>query len=127
MLWLAGWWWIGVSIIHALGGIIIYFAQWQEIAQAGWFNAVAPDPLAPIFPREDAFWFMFLTPFLFILGKLCLWLNHQELVFPISISIILICTMIIGIFLMPVSGIWLALPSIILMLYSSKIAQSQDK
>ncbi|MEY4520738.1 MAG: hypothetical protein RLZZ499_3338 [Cyanobacteriota bacterium] len=56
MLRLAGWWWIGVSALHALGGIILYYPQWQEIAQAGWFNVVAPDPFTPIFSRETAFY-----------------------------------------------------------------------
>ena len=32
MLRLAGWWWIAVSAIHGLGGIILYFEQWQAIA-----------------------------------------------------------------------------------------------
>jgi hypothetical protein len=32
MLRLAGWWWIAVSVIHGLGGIILYFEQWQAIA-----------------------------------------------------------------------------------------------
>ena len=32
MLRLAGWWWIAVSAIHGLGGIILYFEQLQSIA-----------------------------------------------------------------------------------------------
>ena len=32
MLRIAGWWWIGVSGLHTLGGIILYLPQWQEIA-----------------------------------------------------------------------------------------------
>ena len=123
MLRLAGWWWIGVSVIHGLGGIILYFDQWSAIAWDGWFNVIAPDPTAPIFDREDAFWFMFLTPLIFLIGQLCFWADRQQLVFPISIGTILTSTMIIGIFLMPVSGIWLALPPSIMLLYSSKIFQ----
>jgi Family of unknown function (DUF6463) len=86
MLRLSGWWWIAVSAIHALGGIILYFEQWQAIAQAGWFNVIAPDPFAPIFDREDAFWFMFLTPFLFLIGELSLWAVRKKLVFPVSVG-----------------------------------------
>ena len=123
MLRFAGWWWIGVSVIHALGGIILYSTQWREISGGGWFNVIAPDPFAPIFPREDAFWFMFLTPFLFVLGELCLWASRQKLVFPVSLGTILLITMLAGIFLIPVSGIWLALPPSALMFYSSKIFQ----
>ena len=126
MLRIAGWWWIAVSVVHGLGGVILYFEQWQEIAQAGWFNVIAPDPTAPIFPREDAFWFMFLTPLLFLIGELCLWADRRKFVFPISVGTILTVTMVVGIFLMPVSGIWLALPPSIIMLYSSEMLQSSN-
>ena len=115
-----------MSVVHGLGGVILYFEQWQEIAQAGWFNVIAPDPTAPIFPREDAFWFMFLTPLLFLIGELCLWADRRKFVFPISVGTILTVTMVVGIFLMPVSGIWLALPPSIIMLYSSEMLQSSN-
>ena len=121
MLRLAGCWWIGVGILHALGGIILYSTQWQEIAQAGWFNVIAPDPTAPIFPRENAFWFMFLTPFLFVVGELCLWASRQKLVFPISVGTILLITMLAGVFLIPVSGIWLAVPPSVMLIRSSRL------
>ena len=124
MLRLAGWWWIAVSAIHALGGIILYFDQWQAIAQAGWFNVIAPNPFAPIFDREDAFWFMFITPFFFLMGELSLWLASKKLVFPISVGAILLGTVLVGLFLMPVSGIWLGLPPRIMLLWSSKSRQS---
>ncbi len=124
MLRLSGWWWIAVSVIHALGGIILYFDQWQAIAQAGWFNVIAPDPFAPIFDRENAFWFMFLTPFLFLIGELSLWVARKKLVFPISVGAILLSTVLVGLFLMPVSGFWLALPPSIMLVWSSKSLQS---
>jgi hypothetical protein len=45
MVRIAGIWWIVVSLIHGLGGIIIYSKQWQAIARDGWFNLIAPNPL----------------------------------------------------------------------------------
>jgi hypothetical protein len=124
MLRLAGWWWIAMSAIHGLGGIILYFEQWQAISQAGWFNVIAPNPFAPIFDREDAFWFMFITPFFFLMGELSLWLASKKLVFPVSVGAILLGTVLVGLFLMPVSGIWLGLPPSIMLLWSSKSRQS---
>jgi hypothetical protein len=66
MLRIAGIWWIAVSVIHGLGGIIIYAKQWQAmpsasfaIAQDGWFNVIAPNPLAPIFRSKM---FKLITP-----------------------------------------------------------------
>ena len=120
MLRFAGWWWIAVSMIHALVCAIQYFDQWNAIASDGWFNVIAPDLTNPIFDREDAFWCTFLSPLIFLIGKLCLWADRQQIVFPISIGIILIGTMIIGVFLIPVSGIWLALPPSMMMLWTSK-------
>ena len=119
MLRLAGWWWIGVSILHALGGVILYFSQWQEIAGAGWFNAIAPDIYARVYPRETAFWFILLSPFIYLIGELCLWANRQQLVFPLSIGIILLATMSLAVFFVPISGFWLGLPPSIMLLYCS--------
>ncbi|MDJ0572241.1 MAG: DUF6463 family protein [Pleurocapsa sp. MO_192.B19] len=120
MLRLAGWWWIVVSAIHPLVVIIQYFDQWKAIAQDGWFNVIAPNPFAPIFEREDAFWCMFLTPFLLLIGKLCLWAYRRQLVFPLSVGVILTGTMLVGLFLEPLSGIWFALPPSLMLLWSSK-------
>ncbi|MBW4550667.1 MAG: hypothetical protein KME35_06095 [Aphanocapsa sp. GSE-SYN-MK-11-07L] len=120
MLRIAGIWWIAVSAIHVLVGIMLYFDQWQAIAQDGWFNAIAPDPLASMFDSEDALWFMFLTPFLLLLGRLCLWADHQHLVFPRSIGVILIVSVLIGLFLEPISGLWLLLPPSAMLLWSAQ-------
>jgi hypothetical protein len=119
MLGKAGYLWIIVSILHGICGVIFYFKQWLAIAQDGWFNVVAPNPFMPIFEREDAFWFMFLTPFIFLIWNLCLWANRQKLTLPISISSTVLATVLVGIFLMPVSGIWLALPPSIMMFWNS--------
>jgi Family of unknown function (DUF6463) len=120
MLRIAGIWWIALTAIHALVGITLYFDQWQAIAQDGWFNAIAPDPLAPMIDREDALWFMFLTPFLLLLGRFCLWADHQHLAFPRSVGVILIVSVLIGLFLEPISGLWLLLPPSAMLLWSAQ-------
>ena len=124
MLRLAGWWWIVISVLHTLGGIVLYFPQWQEIAKAGWFNAISPDPFAPIFPRETAFWFVLLSPFIYLVGKLCLWAHRQKSILPKSMGVILLITMSVAVFFVPVSGFWLGLAPSIMMLYSSKVFPS---
>jgi hypothetical protein len=120
MLQIAGRCWIAIALIHGIFGLVVYYPQWQAIAQAGWFNVVAPDPFAPIFDRENAFWFMFITPFFFLIGQLSLWVASKKLVFPVSVGAILLGTVIVGVFLMPVSGIWLGLPPSIMFLWTSK-------
>ncbi|MBE9098288.1 DUF6463 family protein [Vacuolonema iberomarrocanum] len=120
MLRIAGWCWMAIAILHAGVGLIVYWPQWQMIGQAGWFNVLAPDPLAPIFEREDAFWFMMMTPFLVILGRLCLWAHWQKLTLPLSVSIILLGVVVCGIVLMPISGFWLVLIPSLMLLWASK-------
>ena len=124
MLRLAGWWWIGVSVLHSVGGIILYYPQWQEIEESGWFNVIAPDPFTPIFPRETALWFILLSPFIYVVGELCLWAHRQKLGFPVSIGVILFATMLVAVFFVPSSGFWLGLPPSIMMLFPSKASQS---
>jgi Family of unknown function (DUF6463) len=119
MLRVAGYWWIVVSMIHATVGSIIFFNQWVAIAQDGWINAVTPNPLALIFEREAAFWFMFLTPFIFLMGQLCLWSDRQHFALPVSMGGILLATVIVGLFLLPVSGFWLVLPPNLMMMWSA--------
>jgi Family of unknown function (DUF6463) len=119
MLRVAGFWWIAVSVIHGLVGIFGYFDQWEAIAQDGWFNAIAPHPLAPMFDREDALFFTVLTPFLFLIGKLCLWAYDRDLVLPTSVGVVLVITICSGIFLLPISGFWLALPPSLMLMWSS--------
>jgi hypothetical protein len=119
MLRVAGYWWIIVSMIHGGVGAIVYSAQWQAIARDGWFNAVEPDPLALVFDRGDAFWFMFLTPFIFLMGQLCLWAERQHLTFPIAIGGTLLGTTLVGLFLLPISGFWLVLPPVLMMIVTS--------
>lgn len=124
MLKIAGWCWIAIAIAHAVFGLIVYWPQWQIIGQSGWFNVVAPDPFAPIFDREDAFWFMMITPFLVILGQLCLWAHQQKLTFPMSVSVILLGSVVCGLLLIPISGFWLVLIPSLILFWSSKATKS---
>lgn len=126
MLRLAGWWWIAVSLIHALVCVIQYSDQWSAIAFDGWFNVIAPNPTAPIYDREDALEVYFSYTLIFLIGELCLWVDRRQIVFPISVGIILTGTMIIGVFLIPVSGLWLALPPSIMMLSTSKSGRASN-
>ncbi|NJK49593.1 hypothetical protein HC931_16845 [Candidatus Gracilibacteria bacterium] len=124
MLRIAGRLWITIAVIHVVYGLIMYYSQWKAIAQAGWFNVIAPDQFSPIFDREDAFWFMMIAPFLMILGQLCLWADQQKLTLPISVSGILLGAVAVGLFLIPVSGFWLVLIPSAMMFWSSKTAKS---
>jgi hypothetical protein len=121
MMRIAGFWWIAIGVIHGLVGTIVFFDQWRAIVQDGWFNVIAPNPLDPVFDREAAFWFMIIAPFFVILGQLCLWASQQKSTFPMSVGIILLATVVIGLSLEPISGIWLGLPPSLLLLRLSRM------
>lgn len=109
MLKLAGYWLIFTSILHFIGGFVFFADPLAEIAQAGWWNAVSPDPFNLNYEREAAFWYMMISPLLFILGMLCGWIEEQKLIMPAFFGWILLFVTIIGIVIMPVSGTWLLL------------------
>ena len=78
MLKLAGYWLIFTSILHFIGGFVFFPDPLAEIAQAGWWNAVSPAPFNLNYEREAAFWFMMISPLLFILGMLCCWIEDPH-------------------------------------------------
>ncbi|MBD1867115.1 hypothetical protein H6F95_07305 [Cyanobacteria bacterium FACHB-471] len=119
MLQVSGYWLICTGVLHAL------ITGWQfadplmDIVQAGWFNAVAPHPLAPFYDREDAFWCMMITPFLLLIGQLCCWAQTNNVALPSFPGWILLLTAVVGITLEPISGLWLILPPALLILANS--------
>ena len=119
MVKLAGYWLIFTSILHFIGGFVFFPEPLAEIAWAGWWNAVSPDPFNLNYEREAAFWFMMISPLLFILGMLCCWIEEQKLIMPAFVGWILLFVTIIGIVILPVSGTWLLLvPSGIILFIS---------
>lgn len=122
----SGYWLIAVSIIHVLVGLWVFSEPLAEIARSGWFNAVAPDPFAPYFNREDAFWFMMVAPFLFTFGQLCCWAQAQQIILPAFLGWTLLATAAVGVFLEPISGFWLLIPPGFLILATSRRAKTQS-
>ncbi len=110
MLRVTGYWLIATSIVHVIVGLLVFNEPLREIARNGWFNTVAPDPFHPYFDREDAFWFMMATPFIFIVGQICLWAQARQITLPVSLGLTLLFTAIVGVFIEPISGFWLLIP-----------------
>ena len=125
MLKISGYWLIAVSIIHVLVGLLVFAEPLAEIAQHGWFNTVAPDPFNPYYNREDAFWFMMATPFIFMVGKLCFWAQAQQIALPAFLGWIMLAIALTGCFLEPISGFWLLIPPSVLILAASQPASVQ--
>ena len=124
MLKLSGYLLIITSILHFIGGFVFFPEPLTEIAQAGWWNAFSPDPFNLNYEREAAFWFMMISPLLFILGMLCCWIQEQKLIMPAFVGWILLAVTIVGIVIMPVSGIWLLFPPSAIILFVAR--QNKD-
>lgn len=122
MLKLSGYWLIFTSILHFIVNGFIFFPEpLAEIAHAGWWNAVSPDPFNLNYEREAAFWCMMISPLLLIIGMLCCWIQEQKLIMPGFVGWGLLFVTIISVVIMPVSGVWLLLPpSTIILLVSMR-------
>lgn len=107
MLGVSGYLLIAISIIHILVGVWVFAAPLADIAREGVFNTVAPNPFAPYFEREDAFWFMMFSPLLLTLGQLCCWAQARKIALPAFLGWNLLAISTVGVVLEPISGFWL--------------------
>jgi hypothetical protein len=126
MLQVSGYWLMAVSMLHVVVGVWIFAEPLMQMIQDGWFNTVAPNPLAPFYDREDAFWFLMFTPFLVSIGQLCFWSHANNIPLPQFLGWMLLLTAIVGVSLEPISGCWLFIPPALLMLMASKNSRSQE-
>jgi hypothetical protein len=126
MLQVSGYWLIAMSILHVVVGVWIFAEPLMQIIQNGWFNTVAPNPLAPFYDREDAFWFLMLTPFLLAIGQLCFWFHAHNIPLPKFLGWTLLLTAIVGVSLEPISAFWLLIPPAFLMLRASQTSRSPE-
>ncbi|KST64972.1 DUF6463 family protein [Mastigocoleus testarum] len=126
MLQFSGYWLLVTSFIHIIVGFWVYGEPLAEIVSDGFFNSVAPNPFAPNFAREDAFWFMTLTAFFVILAQLCFWAHFRKIALPESIGWTLLITSIIGAIAIPISGFWLLMVPAILIIAASKNVSNLD-
>ncbi|BAZ70495.1 MAG: hypothetical protein KME28_12850 [Pelatocladus maniniholoensis HA4357-MV3] len=117
---------IVISIIHVVIGVWIFAGPLTDIIQNGIFNTVAPDPFAPYFDREDAFWqFMIAAPLLLTLGQLCCWAEAQRITLPAFLGWNLLAISLVGVFLEPISGFWLLILPAFLILIASRRATTR--
>lgn len=101
--------------LHTIVGLILAFEPLQAIAAAGGFNAVDPH-----FDRMAAFWFLSFGVILFLLGLLTDWAVRQTGTLPAGLGWGLIAFGVVGVYLIPVSGIWLVFPIAFLILRLAK-------
>ncbi|MGH2543856.1 MAG: DUF6463 family protein [Ardenticatenaceae bacterium] len=101
-----GRWIIGVGIIHAAFGFVIFREPLLAILRDGVWNAVDDHSGRPL-----AFWFVFLGLFTIVFGSLVDSMESRDLSLPRFLSWAFFGLVVLGIVTMPVGGGWLLLPA----------------
>jgi len=101
----AGWLLLAIAAVHAAFGMWVGRRALLAIARDGFVNAVDPHV-----DRTLVFWFLLMSPFLWLLGRFALWLASETRRPPVWLGRSLLALALIGAVLMPVSGFWLILP-----------------
>jgi hypothetical protein len=109
LLGLTGW-------LHTVVGIFLLWGILGDIVEAGVFNAVEPH-----FDRGAAVWFLFSGFFMLLLAYLMGWvIKEKGMELPRALAWYLLALSVLGIILMPISGFWLALPQVWIILSRRK-------
>ena len=99
---------IATGILHTVVGFIVGFEILSTMVQEGLFNTTQLK-----FDREAIYWFLFSGFAIILGGLLVLELNR----IPKSFSWSLLLLSLVGIFIMPVTGLWLVIPQAIYMIW----------
>jgi Family of unknown function (DUF6463) len=100
----AGWLLLAIAALHAAFGLWIGRHALLATARDGFVNAVDPH-----LDRMFVFWFLLMSPFLWIVGRFALWLASCGRRPPVWLGRSLLILGLICSLLMPVSGFWLIL------------------
>ena len=100
----AGWLLMAISALHATFGLWVGRRAVLAMARDGFVNAVNPHP-----DRALVFWFLLMSPLLWIVGRLALWLASEGRRPPAWLGRSLLGLALVGAVLIPVSGFWLIL------------------
>jgi hypothetical protein len=107
---------IGIGIIHSLFGFAVFSAIISVLISEGLFNTVNSQP-----DRERVFWFLFTGFAWIIVGILIDWLEINSSRLPSFLGWAFLAMTVIGVFIMPISGIWLFFGPIIGLFYRGKV------
>jgi hypothetical protein len=100
-----GRWLIVVGALHVLYGLVVHAASWQDIASAGFFDAVAGHV-----ERGRAVWFLLVGPVLLLAGLAIDALEAAQVRVPALAGVAMLAMTAFCLVLMPRSGFWLAIP-----------------
>ena len=100
-----GKWLFAVGVIHLLFGIYFMHTTLAVLWSEGLLNTVNGQP-----PREAVFWFLCTGIMLLLVGVLVDQTERKGLAIPLFVTWLFAALTVIGVVVMPISGIWLLIP-----------------
>ena len=110
MAWI-GKWLFGVGVIHLSFGLVFMHDTLRLLWSEGLWNTVNGQPV-----REAVFWFLCTGIVLLIVGVLVNQAERTGLTIPRFVTWSFAALVLIGVLVMPISGIWLMIPPAVGML-----------
>ncbi len=106
----AGRWLLGVSAVHTAFALVTFRSTLTGIVRAGFADAIGDDPM-----RGAVAWFVLFGGVLAVAGLAIDALEARDA--PLrAVGLATLALVALGVVWMPVSGFWLALPAVVLML-----------
>lgn len=120
MAWI-GKWLFAVGVIHSLFGFVFMRNTLAVLWLEGVFNTVNGQPA-----REAIFWFLYTGFLLLVVGVLIDQVERSNLVIPWFVTWSFVAMAVIGVVVMPISGIWLLTPAVVGMLFRRRQIREQN-
>ncbi len=114
MAWI-GKWIIGVGVIHTIFGLVFMRDTLIVLWLEGIVNTVNGQPA-----REATFWFLYTGILFLLLGVMVNRFEKLNLMIPMAVVLGLWFLTLIGLVVMPLSGIWLLVPPTVGMFYHNR-------
>ena len=106
-----GKWLFAVGVVHLTFGLVFMHDILGLLWSEGLWNTVNGQP-----PREQVFWFLCTGIMLLIVGVLVHQAERQRLAVPGFVTWTFAGLAVVGVVVMPISGIWLLIPPVVGML-----------
>jgi hypothetical protein len=103
-----GKWFFSVGVIHSLFGLAFMKTTLTVLWSEHLFNTVNGQPA-----REAVFWFLYTGFLLLIIGVLIDQTERHRLAVPWFVICAFVLLTVVGLVVMPISGIWLLLPPVV--------------
>ena len=119
MAWI-GKWLFAVGVIHLTFGLVFMHDTLTLLWSEGLWNTVNGQP-----PREAVFWFLCAGVMLLVVGVLVNQVEREGLGIPRFVTWTFVGLVVVGVLVMPISGIWLLIPPVIGMLIRGRTATEE--